>query len=265
MFKSSQGFYRLNRSLQLEPIGIPVSAYNSTIVTSAVALNENTQVRFLAGLGGVTVLYDWFYDSWSTFTLEGVAAVRDTVSGLFTYINETGYVLQETLPTYGYVYSDNGVPFSMQVTTAWIKCENIQGFGRIWKTFLLGQFPGSQQYTVEFAFDYVDAPTDTIILNPNAGTYTSTWGTDDGFNGSYTWGNNAGGYWGATGATEVLYPNQIQFKLYNQTQLCESIQITMYDSGVLNPSVNWSLDALSLECGVRKGGMKFLGNPQTGG
>jgi hypothetical protein len=258
MFKSSQGFYLLGRNLTLTSIGMPVQQYNSDIVSSSVVLNSNTQVRFLSEFG-TTLIYDWFYQSWGTFSTKGVSSILDSASGEYCYLTNNGLVLQEASE----VYSDNGVAFPMVITTAWIKLENIQGFGRIWRAYLLGEFPGTEQYQVQISYNYLDPVVDTIIWNTAAGTFTGgLWGSDD-LPG--TWGNNIGGYWGSAGSQKVSYPNKIQEKLYPSTQLCESIKITFQDTGVLDSTVTPALDALSFVCGIRKGGFKFLGNGNTAG
>jgi hypothetical protein len=259
MFKSNQGYYLLGRQLDLTPIGMPVQNYNADVVSSSVVLNNNTQVRFLSE-SGTTLVYDWFYQSWGSFSTQGISSILDSSTGLYTFLQNSGLVLQE----YDGVYSDNNIPFSMEVTTAWIKLENIQGFARIWRAYLLGIFPGTEEYQIQFSYDYIDLVQDTIILNANAGMPVSggAWGTDDA---TGVWGGSSSGYWGGEETEIITYPNRIQWKLYPQRQLCESIKITFQDTGVLDPTQTPALDALSFTCGVRKGGMKFLGNASTGG
>lgn len=250
MFKSTQGFWLLGRDLSLKYVGAPVKTYNSDLVSSAVALANNSQINFLSD-SGTTLMYDWYYDSWSTFTTNGTDSVVDS-SGNFTMVTSTGSIWVQTPGLY---YDGDGSPVIMSIQTAWLKPSSIQGFGRIWKAFLEGQFYGSQPYLVQIAYNYVDAPVDSFTFNNGAGgTTVGVWGA------SPVWGSFI---WGEDGATSATFSDQIQIRVFPSNQLCESIQFTITDLPPVPAGKTWSLNALDLEIGVRRGGMKRIGNPQS--
>jgi hypothetical protein len=249
MFKSTQGFWLLGRDLSLKYVGAPVKTYNSDVVNSAVALANNSQINFLSG-SGTTLMYDWYYDSWATFSTNGTDSIID-VNGVFNMITESGSVWTQTSGEY---VDGDGTPVTMSIQTAWLKPGNVQGFQRVWKVFLEGQFYGAQPYQVQIAYNYNPTIVDTFILNLGAGTASiGTWG------GSVTWGANI---WGEDGTAGTVYANQIQLEVRPSNQLCESIQLTITDLAPVPASETWSLNALDLEIGVRRGGMKRIGNPQ---
>ena len=252
MFKSTQGFWLLGRDLSLKYIGAAVKAYNSDVVTSACALTQNTQVNFLSNTG-TTLTYDWYYDSWGTFTTQGLDSVNDAF-GNFTFVTSNGAIWVQVPNQY---IDGDGTPVIMSITTAWLKINGIQGFGRVWKAFLEGYFYGSQPYSIQIAYNYVTTPVDNFTFNNGAGgTTVGLWG------GSPTWGAFI---WGEDGTSTVTYSDQIQLVVYPSNQPCESIQFTITDLPPVPANNTWSLNALDLELGVRRGGMKQLGNNQRVG
>jgi hypothetical protein len=250
MFKSTQGFWLLGRDLSLKYVGAAVKTFNSDIVSSAVALASNSQINFLSA-SGMTLMYDWYYDSWSTFSTNGTDSVIDE-SGTFNMITETGAVWVQTP---GMFVDGDGTPVTMSIQTAWLKPGNVSGFQRVWKAFLEGQFFGSQPYLVQIAYNYNPTVVDTFILNAGSGSSSiGTWG------GSSTWGATI---WGEDGGTATVYADQIQIRVYPSNQLCDAIQFTITDLTPVPASQTWSLNALDLELGIRRGGMKRIGNPQS--
>jgi hypothetical protein len=249
MFKSTQGFWLLGRDLQLRYVGAAVKTFNSDIVSSAIALPGNSQINFLSE-SGTTLMYDWYYDSWSTFTTNGSDSLIGPDGG-FTMVTASGAIWEQTEGMY---YDGDGTPVTMSITTAWLKPSAVQGFGRVWKAFLEGYFYGSQPYTVAIAYNYVSTPVDNFTFNNGAGgTTIGLWG------GSATWGEFI---WGEDGTSLVSYADQIQLAVWPSNQPCESIQFTITDLPPVPVNNTWSLNMLDLELGVRKGGMKRLGNPQ---
>lgn len=250
MFKSTQGFWLLGRDLSLKYVGAPVKTFNSDVVSSAVALANNSQINFLS-TSGTTLMYDWYYDSWSTFSTNGSDSVID-INGAFNMITSSGAIWVQTPGIY---IDGDGSPVIMSINTAWLKPGNVQGFQRIWKAFFEGQFYGSQPYLVQIAYNYNATVVDNFTLNAGSGSSSiGTWG------GSATWGATI---WGEDGGTATVYADQIQIRVYPSNQLCESIQFTVTDQVPVPSSQTWSLNALDLELGVRRGGMKRIGNPQS--
>jgi hypothetical protein len=174
--------------------------------------------------------------------------------GTFNFITNSGAIWKQTPGQY---IDGDGSPVIMSVQTAWIKPQNVQGFQRIWRILLEGQFWGSQPYLIQIAYNY-GAVVDNFIFNNGAGgTTIGDWG------GSATWGEYL---WGEDGTgLPTSYPNQIQLRIDNSNQLCESLQLTITDLPPAPASQTWSLNALDLVLGIRSGGMKRIGPPQSVG
>jgi hypothetical protein len=242
IFKSTQGFYMLARGLELQYIGAPVKAFNADVVSAATALDTNTQVRFLSELG-TTLVWDWFYNAWGTFTNhQGSASI--SFNNSYYYVNGASGLIFKEAPG---VFSDNGVGFPLVMTTAWLKAGNIQGFQRIWKLFVQGNFPGGYQYQVQIAYDFNPAIVDTFTLNPTV-SEADVWGSQS------PWGETA---WGEGSSSST--PSIIQFRVFPSSQLCEAMQMTFQDITPLNVASTLALNGLDLEIGKRVGGYKRLG------
>src|SRR5208282_425628 len=91
------------------------------IVQTALTIPGTTQVRFTMS-SGITIMYDYFFDEWATFTINGTSATL--YQGLHTYVNSLGQVFQESPGT----YLDATNPVLMSFTTSWISLAGIQGF-----------------------------------------------------------------------------------------------------------------------------------------
>jgi hypothetical protein len=244
IFKSNQGWYLLNRSLQLVPIGKKVQAFNSDVCTSAVCVPNSTQVRCICGATGTTLLYDWFYDDWGPFTPHNGWDACIGPGGAYTYVNSaTGVVQSETQGIYADTTAGGGFPMAAQ--TAWLKLNGISGFGAVWKVFLKGLFLGSQPYQIQIAYDYNPKIVDTFVFQ--LGASNGVWGGD-----SSPWGS--GNVWG--GGQAVLYPDSYEIRIYPSRVHCTALQITVTEEPPYSTTRTWSLDAIDLEVGIRKGGRK---------
>ncbi len=230
IFKSTQGFYLLARSLQA--IYLPdEEADNDTIVSAATLLGNSKQARFLT-TNGATLLLDFFNYidgqppgyAWGSFeNHEGYDSIL--YDGIYYYVNKANSLVFEEDEG---VYSDDGAAFSMSMTTAWIKFDGVQGFGVIWRFLLKGTFPTGTSMKVQIAYNY----NPTIVDTFDVPAQTS---------------------------------QQYQLKVYPSRPHCESMQITIQDIPTLVADQTWSLDAIDLEVGVRKGTYKNIGNGQTAG
>jgi hypothetical protein len=250
LFKSAQGWYLLNRKLQLQPVGKPVQAFNADVCTRAITVPNTTYVEALCA-AGTPLRYDWFYDSWGEDGQErlGLDAVIGP-SGFVTYVNATTGIVQTETPG---EYSDAGTGgFAMSVQTSWLKFAGVQGFQVFWKAFIKGFFKGTQPYQVQIAYNYDPTVVDTLVYQPYAGTPAS---------GASGWGVGVWGAsqpWGVSGGL-VTYPDSLQFRVFPSRIHAEAVQFTITELPPYNTGSTWSLDAMDLEVGLRKGGFKGIG------
>jgi len=247
MFKSAKGFYLMNRSLQLEYIGYDVEIYNQQTITSAIMVEDRNQVRFLTN-SGLTLVYDYLYKQWSTFTNhEGIDAVM--WKNVYTYLRNDGAVWSENEGS----YLDHNTSIKMKIKTPWIKLVQgqrgqasalgPQSFFRVRRFALLGRYASKHILQVGVSYDYRPDVQSTFYFD-TASRLTGPAGQygNDAYYGETT------PYGGDDGA-DVVY----QFRARTVRQKCESIQFIIEDIPQPTNGESYGITDLSLEVGLKKG------------
>lgn len=163
LFQSDKGIWLLSRELSTIHLGAPVEdfALNNT-VTSAQIIPTTTQARMTL-TGGTAVMYDYFFDRWSTF--DQIPAISSTLfEAKHTYITENGEVRQERA---GYYKDGPSSPVKLKFETPWYNLAGLQGFQRASMFYLLGTFKSAHRLRVLISYDYEDSPTQQIIMEPS--------------------------------------------------------------------------------------------------
>ena len=226
IFKSSKGIYIINRGLQVSYIGAPVEAFNDDFVTSAVLMAQNNQIRITLDSSKVLV-YDYFVDAWAVFTqLNAIDSIIWRQLGAF--ITSEGKVFIETPNT----YNDDGTPYSMSITTGWLNFSGIQGFQRLWKFYILGEFKSPHELSVNLYYDYNNASDQNIVVQP---VVPNTYGSGSPYgSGSY-------------GGSFDLY----QYEVRPARQKCMAMKVQISDEAVSGSlQQGWELSNLRFEYGV---------------
>lgn len=214
MFQSNKGIWILGRDLSVNYIGAPVEAYNSQTVTSAQIIPKSTRVQFTLDNGNVLV-WDYYQKQWSVFT--GINAVSSVLfQGLFTYLqqyqaSQKAVVAQETPG----IYSDLGKPIAINLSLGWLSFSGFQGYQRLYKIYLKGQYLSPHILNVSLAYDFNPGVLQTARINSNY-LASSAFGMDN-----FTYG--AGSPYGGS------YPNE-QNRINPKVQKCQSIQISIAES-----------------------------------
>lgn len=232
MFQSNKGIWLLDRNLSTSYIGAEVEAYNSFLITSAKLIPNSTQVRFTL-TNGTVLVYDYYFNQWGTFTNHDAAA-STIFQDLFTYVEPSGNILQETPGS----YSDNGNPIFMKIKSSWLSFAGFQGFQRAYRLYLKGEFVSPHILTISIAYDYNDNATQDIVINPSS-LINSNWGSDP--------------YWGSTQVWGGVSLEE-QFRVNFQRQKCQAIQITITESLDLNNPVMGAgliLEAMGIVAGMK--------------
>lgn len=238
MYQSDKGIWLLGRNLQTQYIGADVEAYNSDNVLSAVTVPGTNQVRFTLD-SGVTLMYDYYYNQWGTFT--NVPAIASTLfQNLHTYLDSYGRVLQETPG----VYLDNGSPVLMKFTTSWLAMGGLQGFQRAYQLMFLGTFYTPHKLNVSIGYDYNPSPEQQTVIT--ADNYSAPWGGDPNWGGGSAWG----------GASQVE-----QWRLFLQKQKTQAIQVTVQEyfdaSYGTVPGLGLSLSGMAVVYGLKSNAFKI--------
>jgi hypothetical protein len=234
IFQSDKGLWLLGRDLTTSYIGARVETLTTeAVVNTALTVPGTTQVRFTMSTG-ITLMYDYFFDEWGTFT--GIPGISSTLfQGMHTYVNDLGQVFQEMPGT----YLDATNPVLMAFTTSWISLAGLQGFERFYQCYLLGSYITPFTLNVQFAFDYNPSNTESHTVTPQA--FQPNWGGDA------LWGSNVA--WG--GPSQVLSE-----RVFPDRQKCETFSMSVneiYDASFGAPAgAGLTLSGLNLIVGVKR-------------
>lgn len=209
MFQSSKGIWLLDRGLNTSYIGAPVEKYNAGVVESAQNIPGTNQVRFILD-SGVTLMFDYFYSQWGTFT--GVPAISSCIyENLHTFINSSGQVYQESPGT----YLDGSNPVLMQFTTGPIRLGDLQNYQRAYTFFLLGSYISPHKLYIGVSYDYEGVVTQTDLLVPN--NYSTPYGS-----GSSQSPYGEGSPYGGPGTLE-------HYRVFLQRQRCMAVSLSVQE------------------------------------
>jgi hypothetical protein len=167
MFQSARGIYLLTRALDLQYIGKNVENVLAQypVITSAVLIPGQNEVRFTccpvgatASSQGVTVRYNYLFDAWSTDQIYNVTGpvsscafqTAAVVSGAY-YCGALNEQVYQESPTF---FMDAGTYVNTTVASSWLRPSGINGWGRTWRTFFLGDELDAHDLTISFAYDY---------------------------------------------------------------------------------------------------------------
>lgn len=234
IFQSDKGLWLLGRDLSTSYIGARVESFTqNATVNTALTIPGTTQVRFTMS-SGVTLMYDYFYDEWATFT--GIPGNSSTLfQGLHTYVNNLGQIFQESPGT----YLDATNPVLMHFTTSWVSLAGLQGYERFYQCFLLGEYITPFKLNVQFAYDYNPSLVQSQIVMPQA--FQPNWGGDALWGSGETWGGTSNIF------SERVFPDK---------QKCETFSITideLYDPSSNVPAgAGLTLSGLNLIIGIKK-------------
>lgn len=245
MFKSAKGIYLLDRSLGVQYIGADVEAYNSYNITSATLMDDVNQVRFLTD-NGIALVYDYFFGQWSIFTNHGGQGATLWKGNAYAYVKPTGYVFIENQST----YNDAGVYYSLRIGTSWLKLNGLQGFQRVRKAVVLGDFYSNHTLRVQVAYDYEGYYFSSYSFDAASLLGGNNYGDSQTYGSDQTYG----------GASSSVY----QFEISLNRQKCQAIQFVFDDLNNPTAGAGYSLSDLTLSIGLKPGTMKFPSTKKVG-
>jgi hypothetical protein len=185
-FRSVRGIQMIDRSLQVSYPGAQVERIvNASSITGAVIVPAQNQIRFalrsndptIAGTAAdnVVLVLDYLQTKWSQYRFNPLAAGSARVAGQAMY--QSNYfalagntVFQDAGPynTDGVVrYTDGTAPVPMTIETGWIPLAGPQGWGRLRRVNVLGDFRDNHSLTLYFGWDYDEEYTYSIAYTPS--------------------------------------------------------------------------------------------------
>jgi hypothetical protein len=249
MFRSAKGIYLLQGA---EPVYVGAAVEGELadgVITSAVALPDRHEVRFL--MADKTLVYDYLAQAWSTWTIGGLSACL--WQGQWTVLADAdGTVLVETPGT----YADNGVPYSMRIRLPWIRTGAMQGFQLFQLLQFLGSYKSAHVPVVRLAYDFEGAFVDVFPWDDCAATVSANAYGDDTPYGEGQYGGETDGL----PATTVY-----QFQVRPSQPRAQAIQIEFEDEPVPGGAAlgeSYSLSEVAMKIALKSGPMR-LGPDKT--
>lgn len=214
MFQSPKGIYLLDRNNALTYIGADVEAFNSSTVTSAQLVTNTNEVRFTLN-SGIILVYDYFVNQWAVD--QNLAAVDSVLwNGNFVFLTSAGIVNQETVGT----FTDNGNFIPLSLTSSWISFGGIQGFQRVYKMLIVGDYFSPHQLQVQMSSNFRSNLIDqTSVITASA----------------------------------PLANGQYQYRVFMQQQKCESVQFTLTELQTSPFGEGLDLSTITFEMGIKQG------------
>ena len=236
VFESAKGIYILTRQLQVQYLGAPVEDVLSGLtITSADLLKDTNEIVFLT-MEGPTLVYNYFFDQWSTWKNH---AGDDAIvwNGAYHYLRITGPLWEQTPE----IFTDSGTGIRLKARTAWLHVAELQGFQRVYKARILGNYRSPHKLVVRSAFDYQSYFRGEKTFDTDDILDSSIWGGDA------VWGE-VDTVWG--GVEDDVY----QFEYLPPRQRCQAVQFEI--EGFPNSDdlgEGFDIAALSLLVGVKRG------------
>lgn len=247
MFKSLKGIYLLTRDLQVVNIGAPVDSYNAETVTSAVNLTSFAEIRFTT-LDGPALVMNYedvtgFVDildkaRWSVFTnysANDALTCRDVYHHIKRIPNDVAQVVQEVE---GF-FLDIDQKFSLKARTGPLSLAGIQGFQRLTRAMVLGEYKSAHKLRIRARADFNGVWTEEHLYDATADLDHGTYGSGSPYGSDTVYGG---------------YPTTYQPRVHVVSQKCEALQLEIEDITQDGGSFeSYSLTGLALEVGTKKG------------
>lgn len=144
VFKSQKGWHVLDRSLSVQYIGDKVTSFDGETIQSAHLVPGQHQLRVMTS--SRAVVFDNVASQWCEWTIAD--AIGGCIwQGQHLYLSSTtGVRAQRTDYT--------GVAYGLDVETAWIKFADIQGFARVKRYLITGEYESIHHLRIRLAYNY---------------------------------------------------------------------------------------------------------------
>jgi hypothetical protein len=160
---------------------------------------------------------------------------------------DTVKLLQETAN----FYKDENITVSLTVETGWIKLNSIQGFQRVRRGIIVGNFRSEHKLKISVAYDYQDYYTDEILWSADDLFDVTLYGSEALFGDDDFFGTND---------DETTY----QVRFHMPRQKCESVKFKIEDVTISNPGPSMDINHLMLEVAVKDGVYKLNSDKTVG-
>ena len=135
LFQSPAGIRGISAGGALAPVGLPTDRMMRGFAVSAAFVSPtDEEVRWYSRTGGC-VVYNYRYESWSTWTVNAAGVTPNPVTRLALVADPNGYLWEETAG----VYRDNNVPYLHKVRFPWLRAGALIDFQRVRRVAGVGE------------------------------------------------------------------------------------------------------------------------------
>jgi hypothetical protein len=143
VFKSSKGWYRLNRSFSLDYIGAGVMDYDTETPLAVHLVESQHQLRILSA--SRMLVLDTLGGQWFEWTIsDGAHACM--WQGTHAYLTSSAPKTQQTTYT--------AATYGMDIETAWIDLSKMAAFGRVRRIEVRGEYRAAHSMRIRLARDF---------------------------------------------------------------------------------------------------------------
>lgn len=216
-FKSSKGWYLLDRGWQTQYIGAAVVDYDSDTILGVDVMDSQHQIRCVSA--SRQLIFDTLAGQWAEWSIDtGVTPVgSDIYQNRHIIVATNGIRKQAT--------TASSPEFGLEIETGWIKLTDIQGAARVRWCELLGEWLSDHSIRIRIAYNYDDSSyVDDSLITPTS--------------------------------SGVGQPLQVKFGLSRQQCESFKVRVSLHQEGDQEnfPSgLGAKLTALSIEYGVKRG------------
>lgn len=231
MFQSDKGIWLLDRGLgppQYIGAGVDDQAKAFTVTSADVDPNDNLIIFTTSN--DTALVYDYYINQWSTYTNH--QAVNGVIyNNLFAFCKPNGQVYVQNRSK----FTDGGKFIPLEFVTPWMSFAGLQGYQRVFRSFLLGTFRSPHSLNISVGYDFSPNFDGYAVINATSVSGGNQWGGDP------TWGSST-----PWGSTWMPYEFQINFK----KQLCTTLRIRVQDNQSSPYLEGYSISSLSFEVGA---------------
>ena len=229
LFKSDKGIYQLSRDLSITYIGAPVEKYNHLTITSSDIISNKNVIRFTTSTG-ICLVYNYYVSQWATYTnMPAQDAV--IINGEYFYLRTDSNIYKENSS-----YSNNGTSIPMKIETGWLNLNgNVQGFQRVYRMLLLGEFKSTHKLKIKVAYDYKEVYTQEVLIDVADFIDSTTYGNYTPYGSETSYGGDGN-----------LYQLRVNFAI----QKCKAMKISIEDVSE-DAGESMSLSSLLFQVGVK--------------
>lgn len=230
LFQSPKGFYLLDRSLTVSYIGAPIEAYNTIECMSANLMYDRNEIWF-ALQDGKTIVFNYYFNQFSNFpSIIGANLNQQATIYKGNYLIACQRIKIETPGIYqDEPYGFVAWSYPMKVTTGWMSFAQVQGFQRVYKLLVLGEYKSPHRLQVQASVDFDDTVVQTSVITPTA-------------------------------------TPPYEYRFFMTRQKCTAVKFTIQDLQPVSGTYNqgYTLSNMAFEVGVKKGLNKLPASKTAG-